>query len=143
MGCSFPVYLTENTVGHNAQVHDISVEEREHLGAVEYRANLLLSCFLTVYQFGTMITGTIVLGLWFSRHTNIDNLRPDPCSMANANCTDWTLNPKSAKPVNPWFLAAFLSVSAFTNTGMSLLDDNVVSLHSCYSLRDGRNTCAV
>jgi hypothetical protein len=92
-------FLTSEKVGRNAQFHDLSTEEREHLGGTEYRALKVLSIAVPIYFFAWQSLGCIAVGAWISVYY------PEP-AQANA--------------VNPWWNGIFNGVSAFNNSGMSV-----------------------
>lgn len=104
-------YLTAKKVGRNAQFHDLSSEEREYLGGTEYRALKVLSIAVPVYFFTWQIFGCIGLGAWISRY------QPGP-ALENG--------------INPWWNGIFNGVSAFNNSGMSVLDANMTVYGSSY-----------
>ncbi|KAI1849092.1 hypothetical protein JX266_005053 [Neoarthrinium moseri] len=104
-------YLTPKKVGRNAQFHDLSSEEREHLGGTEYRALKVLSIVVPLYFVAWQVLGCVALGAW------IANNQPQPA-----------LN----NGINPWWNGIFNGVSAFNNSGMSVLDLNVIPYGSSY-----------
>ncbi|RYP85786.1 hypothetical protein DL769_000894 [Monosporascus sp. CRB-8-3] len=98
-------------VGRNAQFHSLTSEERETLGGTEYRALKLLSVLVPLYSILWQFLGCIALGAW------IANREPGP---AEANA------------INPWWNGIFNGVSAFNNSGMSVLDANIIPYGSSY-----------
>ena len=104
-------YLTSQKIGRNAQFHDLTAEERDHLGGTEYRALKVLSVVVPAYFFLWQLLGCIALGAY------INNNIPSP---ANANA------------INPWWNGIFNGVSAFNNSGMSVLDANMIPYGSSY-----------
>ncbi|ETS81829.1 hypothetical protein PFICI_06831 [Pestalotiopsis fici W106-1] len=104
-------FLTAKKIGRNAQFHDLTDEEREHLGGTEYRALKVLSIIVPVYFFSWQILGCVALGAW------IANNQPQP---ARDNA------------INPWWNGIFNGASAFNNSGMSVLDANVIPYGSSY-----------
>lgn len=122
----YPTYLTHLTTGRNGQFFGLSREEREHLGGVEYRAITLLAYVVPAYFVLWQLLGCLGLAAWIAHH------KPD---VARGN------------GINPWYaswgevgrdritdehrwLGLFNGVSAFNNSGMSLLDANMVGLDS-------------
>ena len=97
------------TVARNSQFSHLTEAEREQLGGVEYRAIELLSWVVPLYFFLFQLLGAIGLGAWVARN------RP---STARNN------------GLNPWWVGAFNAISAFNNSGMSLLDANMVAFQS-------------
>lgn len=104
-------FLSHRQAGRNAQFHDLTAEEREQLGGCEYRALKILSVIVPTYFFLWQVLGCLALGAW----TN--NNLPGP-ALANG--------------INPWWLGIFNGVSAFNNSGMSLLDANMIPFESAY-----------
>lgn len=104
-------FLPSGKVKRNAQFHNLTSHERESLGGTEYRALKLLSVLVPMYWFIWQFLGSISLGAW------IANNQPQP---AKDNAID------------PWWNGIFNGVSAFNNSGMSVLDANMVPYNSSY-----------
>ncbi|KAI3324897.1 TrkH-domain-containing protein [Xylariaceae sp. AK1471] len=104
-------YLGTHKVGRNAQFHGLTSEEREKLGGTEYRALRLLSVIVPVYFVSWQLFGSLALGAW------IANNNPQP-ALDNA--------------ISPWWNGIFNGVSAFNNSGMSVLDLNMIPYGSSY-----------
>ncbi|KAI8958065.1 TrkH-domain-containing protein [Daldinia sp. FL1419] len=104
-------YLKGHKVGRNGQFHGLTSEEREELGGTEYRALKLLSIIVPLYFFLWQFLGCISLGAW------IANNLPGP---ARENA------------ISPWWNGIFNGVSAFNNSGMSVLDANMIPYGSSY-----------
>ncbi|KAK3322066.1 cation transport protein-domain-containing protein [Apodospora peruviana] len=98
-------FLAHRAAGRNAQFHDLTSEEREELGGCEYRALKVLAVIVPVYFFLWQLLGCVALGAW------IHNNQPET-PLANG--------------IKPWWLGIFNGASAFNNSGMSLLDANMV-----------------
>ncbi|TEY59190.1 hypothetical protein BOTCAL_0196g00150 [Botryotinia calthae] len=110
----YPSYLNSNTTGRNAQFHGLSRAEREHLGGVEYRAISFLAWLVPLYFILWQLLGGIGLGAYMAYNKS---------SVALEN------------GINPWWLGVFNAISAFNNSGMSLLDLNVIPFQtSVYTL---------
>lgn len=110
----YPTYLTRHTTGRNAQFFGLTRAEREHLGGVEYRAISLLAWIVPIYFVLWQFLGSIGLG-WY---------------MANNKRSTTEEN-----GINPWWLGVFNAISAFNNSGMSLLDANMIPFQtSIYTL---------
>ncbi|KAG6004436.1 hypothetical protein E4U43_000735 [Claviceps pusilla] len=103
--CNPLIFLNNKTIGRNRSFVNISPEEQKLVRGVEYRALSLLSVVVPLYFALWQLLGCLGLGAW------IANNRPGP-ALANG--------------INPWWLGIFNGVSAFNNSGMSLLDANVV-----------------
>lgn len=104
-------FLTAKKVGRNAQFHDLTASEREHLGGTEYCALKVLSVAVPVYFFAWQIFGCIGLGAWIAIN------QPQP-ALDNG--------------INPWWNGIFNGASAFNNSGMSVLDANMIPYGSSY-----------
>ncbi|KJZ70575.1 hypothetical protein HIM_10043 [Hirsutella minnesotensis 3608] len=104
-------FLANKKVGRNTRVPDLSTEEREHLGGCEYRALRILVFIVPLYFFLWQFLGCVALGAW----------------MANNQ-------PETARQngIDPWWLGIFNGVSAFNNSGMSLLDTNMIPFQRAY-----------
>ena len=101
-------------IGRNSRFHNLTLEEREKLGGVEYRAVVLLEIIVPLYFVLFQLLGCLGLGAWVAVH------RP---------------NTAGENGLNPWWVGAFNAVSAFNNSGMSLLDANMVAFQdSIYML---------
>jgi Trk-type K+ transport system membrane component len=93
----------------NSQFHGLSDAEREHLGGCEYRAIQLLSWMVPLYFVLFQLLGCLGIGAY------VANNRADT---ARRNGLD------------PWWVGSFNAVSAFNNSGMSLLDANMVAFQT-------------
>ncbi|GAP91585.2 putative cation transporter protein [Rosellinia necatrix] len=109
--CDDGLYRGTHKVGRNAQFHGLTSEEREKLGGTEYRALRLLSVVVPVYFVSWQFLGSLALGAW------IANNQPQP-ALDNA--------------ISPWWNGIFNGVSAFNNSGMSVLDLNMIPYGSSY-----------
>ncbi|RSL53406.1 hypothetical protein CEP54_010394 [Fusarium duplospermum] len=97
------------TIGRNRRAMDLSSEERDVLGGIEFRSLKLLLQILLLYFFLWQFLGCIALGAWI-----------------NINKPALNNNPKL------WWLGIFNGVSAFNNSGMSLLDASMVPFQRSY-----------
>ncbi|KAI1111017.1 TrkH-domain-containing protein [Nemania sp. NC0429] len=98
-------------VGRNAQFHGLTSEDREKLGGTEYRALRLLSFIVPIYFVSWQFLGSVALGAWIARY------QPEP-ALDNS--------------ISPWWNGIFNGVSAFNNSGMSVLDLNMIPYGSSY-----------
>ncbi|EEU43676.1 uncharacterized protein NECHADRAFT_12230, partial [Fusarium vanettenii 77-13-4] len=97
------------TIGRNSQFYKLTSEQRDELGGIEFRALKLLLRILLLYLFLWQFLGCISLGSW------INNNKP---ALENSP--------------NLWWLGIFNGVSAFNNSGMSLLDASMVPFQRSY-----------
>ncbi|KAK4641940.1 hypothetical protein QC761_505260 [Podospora bellae-mahoneyi] len=104
-------FLTHRSSNRNAQFYDLTNEEREQLGGCEYRALKVLALLVPVYFVLWQSLGCIALGAW------INNNQAEP-PLRNG--------------INPWWLGIFNGASAFNNSGMSLLDANMIPFQNSY-----------
>ena len=103
----------EGWISRNSQFHGLSEEERERLGGCEYRAVSLLAWLVPVYFVLWQLIGAIGCGAWIA-------LNMPEVARANG--------------LNPWWVGAFNAISAFNNSGMSLLDANMTAFQRSYYL---------
>ena len=92
-------------IARNSQFYGLSEEEREALGGVEYRAVATLSWLVPAYFILFQLLSAIGLGAYIALH------RPELAHSYG---------------VNGWWAGAFNAVSAFNNSGMSLIDANAI-----------------
>lgn len=102
------VFLT-HSLTRNSQFHYLTEEERRQLGGYEYQAVRLLSWLVPLYFVLFQVLGTIGLGAY------VVSKRPDTAYRNG---------------LAPFWVGAFNAVSAFNNSGMSLLDANMVAFGS-------------
>jgi len=98
-------------IGRNSQFHNLTEAEREELGGVEYKAIFWLSWIVPLYFVLWQLFSCIGLAAWVARNR---------ASVALQN------------GLNPWWVGAFNAVSAFNNSGMSLLDANMTAFQNAY-----------
>ena len=100
-------------ISRNSQFHGLTEEERERLGGCEYRAVALLAWLVPAYFVLWQLIGCIGCAAWVA-------LNMPGTARSNG--------------LNPWWVGAFNAVSAFNNSGMSLLDANMVAFQRSYYL---------
>ncbi|KAK1822944.1 hypothetical protein LTR12_002666 [Friedmanniomyces endolithicus] len=100
-------------IARNSQFHNLSEKEREKLGGYEYRAVSFLAWVVPIYFVLWQLLGCIGCAAWVALN------QPDT---ARAN------------GLSPWWVGAFNAVSAFNNSGMSLLDANMTAFQTGYYL---------
>ncbi|KAL2148035.1 hypothetical protein VTI28DRAFT_91 [Corynascus sepedonium] len=91
-------------VGRNGEFFNLTLKEREYLGGVEYRAIEVLVVTVALYYVLWQVLGAVALGAWLA-----------------VNAPDIP----AANQQNAWWTGIFLAVSAFSNSGMSLLDAGI------------------
>ncbi|OAL04238.1 hypothetical protein IQ06DRAFT_267317 [Phaeosphaeriaceae sp. SRC1lsM3a] len=96
------------TIGRNSNFVDLSEEQREELGGIEYRALKMLALILTVYFVGFHLLGMAVLTPWI-RYTATYKAVVDKVG------------------VNPYWWGIFTPASMFNDLGFTLTPDSMVS----------------
>ncbi|KAI2783746.1 TrkH-domain-containing protein [Daldinia loculata] len=114
-GFNVQTFLTEQkrNIGRNGQFFNLSEDQREYLGGVEYRSLKFLSFFVIVYFLLCQFFGAIALGAWMSVYA-VDT------AAVNAQ--------------NPWWAGIFLAISSYNNAGFTLLDAGFLPFQSSYFL---------
>jgi hypothetical protein len=98
-------------VGRNGEFFNLTLHEREYLGGVEYRAVEVLVVTVALYYILWQLLGAIALGAWLA--VNAPEI-------------------PAVNQQNAWWAGIFLSISAFTNGGMTLLDAGMTVFQSGY-----------
>ncbi|KAI6995489.1 TrkH-domain-containing protein [Hortaea werneckii] len=98
-------------VSRNSQFHGLSQDEREKLGGCEYRALYFLAWLVPAYFVMWQLLGALGCASWVAYHAR---------------------EKSEQNGLNPWWVGAFNAVSAFNNSGMSLLDANMVAFQRSY-----------
>lgn len=104
-------YLPSGYVSRNSQFYGLSANDRLKLGGVEYKAICFLAWIVPLYFILFQLLGCVGLAAYVAHN------RP---STAREN------------GLNPWWVGAFNGVSAFGNSGMSLLDANMTAFQTSY-----------
>ncbi|OTA62870.1 TrkH-domain-containing protein [Hypoxylon sp. EC38] len=114
-GFNLQTFLKEKkrNIGRNGQFFNLTEDQREYLGGVEYRSLKFLSVFVIVYFVLCQFFGAIALGAWMSVHAT-------EAAAVNAQ--------------NPWWAGIFLAVSAYNNAGFTLLDAGFIPFQASYFL---------
>ncbi|KAI0178969.1 TrkH-domain-containing protein [Hypoxylon sp. FL1284] len=114
-GFNVQTFLREQkrNIGRNGQFFNLSEDQREYLGGVEYRSLKFLSAFVIAYFLLCQLFGAIALGAWMSVYAVDD-------AAANAQ--------------NPWWAGIFLAISSYNNAGFTLLDAGFIAFQSSYFL---------
>jgi hypothetical protein len=91
-------------IARNSNFHHLTEAERFRLGGKEYEAVTLLAWIVPIYFVLWQLLGALALGAYVKQYYP---------STAGENGLD------------PWWVGAFNAISAFNNSGMSLLDANM------------------
>ncbi|KAH8900548.1 TrkH-domain-containing protein [Thozetella sp. PMI_491] len=114
-GFNVQTFLKEQrrNIGRNGQFFNLTSDQRDYLGGVEYRSLKFLSVFVLAYFILWQLFGAIALGAWMSVY-GVD------AAALNAQ--------------NPWWAGIFLAISAYNNAGFTLLDAGFLPFQSSYFL---------
>ncbi|KAI1802901.1 TrkH-domain-containing protein [Daldinia bambusicola] len=114
-GFNVQTFLKEQkrNIGRNGQFFNLSEDQREYLGGVEYRSLKFLSVFVIVYFLLCQFFGAIALGAWMSVYA---------------------VDTAAVNSQNPWWAGIFLAISAYNNAGFTLLDAGFIPFQSSYFL---------
>lgn len=112
-GFNVQSFVTEQkrSIGRNGQFFNLSSEQREYLGGVEYRALKFLSVFVLLYFILWQLFGAIALGAYMSVYEK------EAAAVNNQN---------------PWWAGVFLAISAYNNAGFTLLDAGFIPFQDSY-----------
>jgi potassium uptake Trk family protein len=102
-------FSSSSFISRNSSFHNLTEEERVKLGGYEYRAIRLLSWLVPVYFALFHLFGCLGVGAYVAIN------RPST-ALKNG--------------LNPWWMGSFNAVSAFNNSGLSLLDANMVAFQT-------------
>lgn len=105
-----PYLSWQPTLGRNSQFHDMSEEQREELGGIEYRSLKTLSLILTLYYWGFWILAVVCLTPWIL-HSPLGSV-VDAAGQSRAWWGIWTGN------------------SAFMDLGFTLTPDSMNSFNT-------------
>ncbi|KAL3463638.1 cation transport protein-domain-containing protein [Aspergillus heterothallicus] len=107
---TLPYLSWDATVGRNSNFVDLTEEQRDELGGIEYRALKTLAVILIAYYVLFHLIGIIGLLPWIME-------------------THWGNVVKAAGQGRPWW-AIFTAASAFNDVGFSLTPDSMLSFQS-------------
>lgn len=96
------------TLGRNSNFVDLTEEQREELGGIEYRALKMLALILTVYFVGFHLLGMVCLTPWITHSTKYKNIL-------------------DGNKINPVWWGIFTPASMFNDLGFTLTPDSMVS----------------
>lgn len=102
-------FASKGKISRNSQIPRLTSAEREKLGGVEYKAVFFLICIVPVYWLMFTIIGMISMGAWVAVNY---------AALARSN------------GLSSFWMGAFFAVSAFVNSGFSLLDTNMTALQT-------------
>ncbi|KAL4064271.1 cation transport protein-domain-containing protein [Scleroderma yunnanense] len=111
-----PYISFDAIVGRNSAFHSLTNEQLEELGGVEYRALNVLLWLLTVYHCGIQIIAFVIFAPYMSMSRWSGDFVP----------------PALLRTVSPPWYSFFQVVSAYTNTGMSLVDQSMIPFQTAY-----------
>lgn len=106
-------FESKGLVLRNSQFHGLTLEERERLQGVEYKAVSFLSVIVPLYWLLFLCCGIMGMGIWLE--VNKPQIPRD-------------------NGLSPFWTGAFFAVSAFVNSGMGILDANMTALQTEYAL---------
>ncbi|TBU40177.1 cation transport protein-domain-containing protein [Dichomitus squalens] len=113
-----PYISFEAVVGRNSVFQALTQEQLEELGGVEYRALTALLWIVSLYHFGLQLLAFVVIAPYMSIHRWQSDLNP----------------PALHKHVGSAWFSAFQVVSAYTNTGVSLVDQSMIPFQRAYPM---------
>ncbi|KAL7414479.1 cation transport protein-domain-containing protein [Mrakia frigida] len=105
-------------VGRNslfANIDDLTDEELEEVGGVEYRALRLLSYLVAGYWIGSQLLSFLLIYPYLTTHSKWDSVFNDQPRIVS----------------KPWF-SAFQTLSAYTGGGLSLVDTSMIPFSTDY-----------
>ncbi|KAF8511515.1 cation transport protein-domain-containing protein [Gautieria morchelliformis] len=111
-----PYISFDAIVGRNSKFHGLTRENLEELGGVEYRALNMLLRILGFYHIGVPLVAFVIIAPYISQPRWTDVFRP----------------PQQHRFISPVWYSLFQVISAYTNTGMSLVDQSMVPFQKAY-----------
>nr|XP_019014907.1 potassium ion transporter [Kwoniella pini CBS 10737]OCF53688.1 potassium ion transporter [Kwoniella pini CBS 10737] len=105
------------TVGRNSMFHSLTAEQMDELGGVEYRALRVLLYIVIGYFVFFQLAAFVIIAPYISAGGRYQSVFDNQSRLVKI----------------PWF-ALFQSISAFSNTGMSLCDTSLVPFQKAYLL---------
>ncbi len=106
-----PYLSWQPTVGRNSAFGNLTAEQREELGGIEYRSLKSLAMILTVYFWGFLVFGIVCLTPWI--------IKSSPYGAVVTQDGQG----------RPWW-GIFTASSAFTDLGFTLTPDSMISFQS-------------
>ncbi|KAI8968105.1 cation transport protein-domain-containing protein [Trametes punicea] len=108
----------EAVVGRNSVFQSLSREQLEELGGVEYRALTALLWLVAGYHIGLQLLAFVVIAPYMSISRWSADFQP----------------PALHKPISTTWFSIYQVVSAYTNTGTSLVDESMVPFQEAYPM---------
>ncbi|EIW80365.1 TrkH-domain-containing protein [Coniophora puteana RWD-64-598 SS2] len=105
-------------VGRNSTFHWLTNEQLEELGGVEYRALNALLWIVAVYHLGVQLISFIVIAPYVSQSRYASVFVP----------------PNLFRKIAPSWFSVFQVVSAYTNSGYSLVDQSMIPFQTAYPM---------
>ncbi|KAL3467535.1 cation transport protein-domain-containing protein [Aspergillus heterothallicus] len=102
-------FESKGLISRNSQFHGLTLEERDRLQGVEYKAISFLSVLVPLYWLSFLGLGIVGMGTWLSVN------KPEV--------------PRT-NGLSPFWTGAYFAVSAFVNSGMGILDANMTALQT-------------
>lgn len=102
-------FESKGLISRNSQFHGLTLEERDRLQGVEYKAVSFLSVIVPLYWVLFLCCGILGMGIWLE--VNKPQVPRD-------------------NGLSPFWTGAFFAVSAFVNSGMGILDANMTALQT-------------
>ncbi|KAI9465251.1 cation transport protein-domain-containing protein, partial [Lactarius psammicola] len=113
-----PYISFDAVVHHNSVFESLTDEQLEELGGVEFRALTALLWIVGIYHISAQLLAFTIIAPYMSMDKWQDNFRP----------------PQQHKPIIPAWFSLFQVVSAYTNAGMSLVDQSMIPFQRAYPM---------
>ncbi|KAF8178668.1 cation transport protein-domain-containing protein [Mycena galopus ATCC 62051] len=113
-----PYISFDLVVGRNSAFRQLTREQQDELGGVEYRALNALLWIVAGYHIGIQLIAFIVIAPYITQ----------------SRWRDIFLPPMQHKKIRTTWFACFQVISAYTNTGMSLVDQSMVPFQRAYAM---------
>ncbi|KAF9644533.1 TrkH-domain-containing protein [Thelephora ganbajun] len=117
-GTTVPYLSFPTIVGRNSVFHGLTEDQLEELGGIEFRALNMLMWAVPLYYFFSLAISFVVVAPYISA----------------SRWKDIFLVPTQHRNINPVWFALFQVVGAWANTGMSLVDQNMVLFQTAYAM---------
>ncbi|KAJ7030061.1 cation transport protein-domain-containing protein [Mycena alexandri] len=111
-----PYISFDAIVGRNSAFHQLTREQQDELGGVEYRALKALLWIVAGYHIGVQLIAFTVIAPYISTSRWRSNFLP----------------PMQHKKISTTWFSLYQVVSAYTNTGTSLVDQSMVPFQKAY-----------